>query len=583
MRYPNEGTFCFVDEGVRLEPLKDERLGTTLVGRYLIEEVIGEGGMATVYRARNKLIERHCAVKIMNPMLATDTVVRERFRREAKNAQKLSHPNIIEIYDQGDTEDGTAYIAMELLRGQALAEVIAHDAIDIPRAVGFMIQIARGIARAHDLEVIHRDLKPENIYICTREPQMNGANGFGTLNETGELVKLLDFGIARSRSDSRLTGAGELFGTPQYMAPERISHGESGASVDLYALGVIFFEMVTKRLPFDAPDIATFFVKHLNEPPPSPRSINRQVPQALDQLILRLLAKQPKERPVDAHRVHQDLREIANSGDFIIPPQPESDVVTSISMPRTREGARAPDGWTRRSKVYEQMLSRAYGNKPPSEMARMLAEVNQLSRRIHDLRSYALADQHKLEDIDQRGRDGRQRFGFAVDALGNDASKARDEARVSRAMAGILTEERVQMRQRFVAAHKEITMWEGRSGFTEPYQDLADAYRSAADAIEAWMAVRDEEARALEAANVNSRAVTDLEFQIAELRTRLAQHEADIEAERAVCEKSIIDKSKQSDDLEQELSSLTKRFCEPLRTRPELAPLFKQLESEAAA
>jgi serine/threonine-protein kinase len=524
----------------------------------------------------------------MNPMLATDTVVRERFRREAKNAQKLAHPNIIEIYDQGDTEDGTAYIAMEILRGQSLADVITREQVDIPRAVGFMIQIARGIARAHDLEVIHRDLKPENIYICTREPQANGANGangrsgFGTLNETSELVKLLDFGIARSRSDSRLTGAGELFGTPQYMAPERISHGESGASIDLYALGVIFFEMVTKRLPFDAPDIATFFVKHLNEPPPSTRTFNREVPQALDQLILRLLAKQPKERPVDAHRVHQDLREIANSGDFIIPPEPESDV-GSTSMPKARDAGRAPDGWTRRNKVYEQMLARAYGNRPPSEMARMLAEVNQLSRRIHDLRSYALADQHKLEELDQRGRDGRQRLGFAVDALGNDASKARDEARVSRAMAALLTEERVQMRERFVIAHKEVTRWEGRSGFLEPYQDLADAYRSAADAIEAWMTVRDDEARALETAKVHSRAVTDLEFQIAELRTRLAQHEADIEAERAVCEQSVIDKSKQADDLEQELSALTKRFCEPLRTRPELAPLFKQLESEAAA
>jgi len=112
MRYPNEGKFCFVD-GADLVPLEDPRIGTLLAGRYVIEDVIGEGGMATVYRARHKLVDRPCAIKILNPALATDNVVRERFRREAKSAQKLSHPNIIEIFDQGETDDQTAYIVME--------------------------------------------------------------------------------------------------------------------------------------------------------------------------------------------------------------------------------------------------------------------------------------------------------------------------------------------------------------------------------------------------------------------------------------------------------------------------------------
>ena len=157
--------------------------------------------------------------------------MRERFRREAKSAQKLAHPNIIEIFDQGDTEDGTAYIAMELLRGGSLASLISRGAISVPRAVHLMIQMARGIARAHDLDIIHRDLKPENIFVCYKRDD----------GVTGDVVKLLDFGIARSRHDSRLTGQGELFGTPQYMAPERIANNESGPSVDLYALGVVFF------------------------------------------------------------------------------------------------------------------------------------------------------------------------------------------------------------------------------------------------------------------------------------------------------------------------------------------------------
>src|SRR4051812_4874351 len=163
MRYPNEATFCFV-EGAELVELPDPRVGTLLAGRYVIEDVIGEGGMATVYRARHKLVDRPCAIKILNPALATDHVVRERFRREAKSAQKLSHPNIIEIYDQGETDDHTAYMVMEHLRGSALADLVSSGPMEIGRAVGIMIQIARGIARAHDFEVIHRDLKPENIF-----------------------------------------------------------------------------------------------------------------------------------------------------------------------------------------------------------------------------------------------------------------------------------------------------------------------------------------------------------------------------------------------------------------------------------
>ena len=146
MRYPNEALYCFLDGG-DLVPLADARVGSTLVGRYQIEEVIGEGGMATVYRAKHKLVERPCAIKIMNPMLATDDVVRERFRREAKNASKLAHPNIIEIFDQGDTDDGTAYIAMELLTGHTLAELIAKGPMKLERALPIMVQIARGIAR----------------------------------------------------------------------------------------------------------------------------------------------------------------------------------------------------------------------------------------------------------------------------------------------------------------------------------------------------------------------------------------------------------------------------------------------------
>jgi eukaryotic-like serine/threonine-protein kinase len=567
MRYPNDAKFCFV-EGADLTPLEDPRIGMLLAGRYVLEDVIGEGGMATVYRARHKLVDRLCAVKILAPMYAADQVVRERFRREAKSAQKLSHPNIIEIFDQGEADDQTAYMVMEYLKGQSLADLIAKGPIPIARALGLMIQISRGIARAHDFEVIHRDLKPENIFLCTRD---DGA----------DQVKLLDFGIARSRSDSRLTGAGELFGTPHYMAPERITAGEAGPSIDLYAIGVIFFEMLTGQLPFEAPDIPTFFIKHLKEPPPSPRKLNSEIPPDLEALVLRLLAKDAKSRPVDAHRVENDLHAVARQTGAPIPQEPETDPESSrpkaISLP-----AVGIEAWQKRTALLEQMLARAFAGGAPAEMSRTLAEVKSHVRRIAELRSRSMTAQRSLEQIEQRGRDGRQRFGFAVEALAVDASKAKDVARAAKAKAQPLEEASKQEAAKFALAHKEITYWEGRCGFQEPTKDLAAAYGSAANVVDSWLAARADELKAIAEGDTATRAVNDLEFQIDELRAALAHHEQSIEDEQQKCELAIGEAGKLADQLETELVALTTRFCEPLRRRPELSPLFKELEGVAA-
>jgi serine/threonine-protein kinase len=570
MRYPNEATFCFV-EGAELVELPDPRIGTLLAGRYVVEEVIGEGGMATVYRARHKLVDRPVAVKIMNPMLASDPIVRERFRREARSAQKLAHPNIIEIFDQGDTEDGTCYIVMEYLKGESLAAVVQRGRLEVDRAIHVMIQISRGIARAHDLEVIHRDLKPENIFLCRRD-------------DGSDLVKLLDFGIAKSRHDSRLTGQGELFGTPQYMAPERILGNDTGGSSDLYALGVVFFEMLSGELPFNAPDVATFFVKHMNEPARSLQLLNSRVPPALDELIQKMLAKDPKDRPIDAHRVHQDLLEIVRDREAPAPPTAEDEPLSSMGAPITL-AAGAADQWARRIFVLEQMLARAYGAKQraPDELTGLLEEVNTCVREVVALRAEGMDAQRTLEEIDLRGREKRAQLGFAVDQLGVDTSKAKEELRTARDAQRRSEEECKGARDRFELAHKEVVIWEGRSGMLEPWSDLAQAYRTIADAVDEWNAYRGEERRAQEAAEVAERSANDLDFQIRELRTALAKHEQDLDDARAKCRERIEANGNKADTIESQLLELTTRFCQPLRARPELAPLFKELETEAAA
>ena len=564
IRYPPEASYCFLD-GAELAPIRDPLIGKTIAGRYVIEDLIGEGGMASVYRATHKLVDRPCAIKVMGPGAIADETVRERFRREGRSAQALSHPNVIEIFDQGEMDDGTPYIVMELLTGQTLAALIDRGPIAASRAIPIMIQIARGIGRAHDLGVVHRDMKPDNIFICRRED--------GT-----DLVKILDFGIARSRGDSRLTGAGEIFGTPQYMAPERVSRGDAGPSVDLYAIGVIFFEMVTARLPFEARDPASLLIKHMKDAPPAPRSLQPGVPEKLEALILELLQKDPLARPVDARRVAVDLVALAPAVGAATPPEPEVDPASSRPPARTLP-AIVVEQWQKRVAVFEQMSQRAHGTRAPEDAT--LGELRKIVEDLLEARAASAREQRDLEDIDMRGRDGRQRFGFAVDALGLDASKARDEVRAARAELERLMADSARMAKRYLDVQKDLLAWEGRSGYAEPYPQLAEAHRRCADAVEEWLAVHERVRAGRDAVDDKERGVGDLDYQIAALRTALASHEQGTDRARGAAQQRVVELNERGELIEQRLFELAARFCEPLRQRPDLAPLFHQLEAEA--
>jgi eukaryotic-like serine/threonine-protein kinase len=563
LRYPNISTLCFVD-GAELVPLEDPRVKSTLAGRYVIEDVVGEGGMATVYKARHKLTDRPCAVKVMNPMMARDNVVRERFRREAKAAQILAHPNIIEIFDQGDTEDDTSYLAMELLEGEDLGYLISRGALPVGRALTIMVQMARALARAHDFGVLHRDLKPENIFICI------GPGG-------EDVVKLLDFGIARSLQDSRLTGTGEMFGTPQYMAPERITSIDTGPSADLYALGILYFEMLTGRLPFDAPDIPSFLFKHLQEKPPKLRTLAPEVPEALEDLVDRMLAKDPASRPADAHRVRLDLEEVGRGLDIELPYEPS---LAAQHLPSLLPPV-SVDRWKRRAEVFRQMLTRAFGASPPAHLAKALDELVRRVAELSALRGEESTERHKLQAIEAREREGRVRFGAAMDSLGHDTSAARVVAREARAGATPLRDEVLKCADAMRTAHREIVFWEGRSGFQEPYPQLAQAYREAGATVERWAEACERERAALREVQEREQAVIDLEFQVHELRGALAKFEADIGAERAEQEAAGLDLARRIEAHETELAALAARIAEPLRGRPGLEGLFQELEAAA--
>jgi serine/threonine-protein kinase len=249
--------------------------------------------MAEVYLAHDEVLDRDVALKILRGQYADDEEFVERFRREAQSAAGLSHPNIVSIYDRGRSEDGAYYIAMEYVPRGTLKDRISRDgALEPGVAAGTALQIADALQAAHESGVIHRDIKPQNVLIT----------------KTGD-VKVTDFGIARATS-SPLTATSAVLGTAGYMSPEQAMGEPVGQGSDLYSLGVVLYEMLTGDIPFRAESPIAQAMMHVNERPRSPREVNPEVPEPLDALTLKLLAKDPEDRYPSATALANDLERI---------------------------------------------------------------------------------------------------------------------------------------------------------------------------------------------------------------------------------------------------------------------------------
>lgn len=264
--------------------------GQKISDRYQIIKSIGEGGMANVYLAYDTILERNVAVKVLRGDLANDEKFVRRFQREALQASSLSHPNIVEVYDVGE-DNGEYYIVMEYVEGKHLKGLLKkRGKLTIPEVVDIMIQVTSGLTVAHDSYIIHRDIKPQNIMILD--------NG---------LVKLTDFGIALAMNSTQLTQTNSVMGSVHYLPPEGASGKGATLQSDIYSLGILMYELLTGKLPFRGETAVEIALKQLKEPMPSIRKEIPDIPQSIENIILRATAKNPKNRYADAREMHDDL------------------------------------------------------------------------------------------------------------------------------------------------------------------------------------------------------------------------------------------------------------------------------------
>ena len=297
--------------------------GEKINDRYLIIRTIGEGGMANVYLAHDTILDRDVAIKVLRGDLADDEKFVRRFQREAISASSLNHPNIVEMYDVGE-DNGVYYIVMEYVPGRTLKSLIKRrGALTIPEVLDIMLQLTSGIAHAHASYIIHRDIKPQNVMIL----------------DDG-MVKITDFGIAMALNSNELTQTNSVMGSVHYLPPEQANGSGSTIKSDIYSLGILMYELLTGKLPFKGENAVEIAIKQMKEPIPSIRKKNPDIPQSIENIILRACAKNPKNRYNNVLEMHKDLENCMKEEHMhdkrITYEYPEQDLEETKTMPAVK-------------------------------------------------------------------------------------------------------------------------------------------------------------------------------------------------------------------------------------------------------
>ncbi|MCC7537225.1 MAG: protein kinase [Deltaproteobacteria bacterium] len=534
-----------------------------VAGRYRLEARLGEGGMGVVYRARHVLIDRIVALKLIRPDLRGESHLRAWMLREARAANRVDHAHIVDIHDIGETEEGELYLVMEYIIGVPLSSEIAKGQMPISRAVDVLEQMCAALARAHDLGVVHRDLKSDNIHLTER----GGRKDF---------VKILDFGLAHLARDPRLAPKGAVFGTPEYMAPEQARGEDAQSSSDLYAMGILFFEMTCGQLPFRSPDRDTLLEMQRTAPPPRPRALRADLPPAAEAIILRLLEKDIAKRFRDAHHLQEELKALQRA--LPTAPWEASHADAPAAAPPPPPPAPSPGvvEWGTRAANFARMVARAYPNgQAPPDIIEAANKAWELAAKASRLEGEMASYSRRLEAIERRGRALRAEIGRKVEELAHEESRALREASAER---GEMDKLRVlvddAMREEAIARKRAeqqeragaISMATARAVFEE-----AGAARAMLQARQQHLGDRGARAQAKE------KVAQDLRRQIDDLRGQLQRYADALEDDLAAGRERIAARVREAMAYEKAFAEASKTLTSHLRTRPECRDLLEEL------
>ena len=336
IKYPDDAAICghcgarlMLDTSATMPDPKQMLVGRVLAGNFRVDKLIGSGGMGVVFQARQLSLDRDVAVKVLLAPLAMDREALARFQREAKSASNIGHPGIVQVIDMGYLKEGPPFMVMELLQGEDLRHAIrSAGTYGVNQAIPVILQICDALQAAHDKGIVHRDLKPDNIFLV---PRKNKA----------PMVKLLDFGLSKIKTaDKKLTNTGALLGTPNYMAPEQVrGEAEVDQRVDVYAAGVILYEMLTGEMAYDGPSIPSIFFKIMTEDPKPPRMLRPDLPEQVEALILKAMARNEHQRFQTMNDMASELVRIGNAAGV---PRSEMSVIPSGPRPQAAATAQTP-------------------------------------------------------------------------------------------------------------------------------------------------------------------------------------------------------------------------------------------------
>lgn len=539
----------------------DPILNKVIAGRYRLEARIGEGGMGVVYRARHVLIDRVVAVKLIRPDLRGETHLRAWMLREARAANRVDHAHIIDIHDIGETDEGELYLVMEYLVGTPLSAEIARGPMPMQRAVDILEQMGAALARAHDLGVVHRDLKSDNILLTAR----GGRKDF---------VKILDFGLAALAHDPRLAPKGAVFGTPEYMSPEQARGEQAGPQSDLYALGVLFFEMLTGQLPFRSNDRDTLLEMQRTSPAPRATTIRKDCHPVAEQIVTRLLEKDGRRRYRDGHHLLEELKALQRSLPSQAWDRDEAQAASPAPPPPPPPKSANVTEWASRAGMFSRMVARAYpSGSVPEEVTRSLSEAWTLASKANGLEGEIASHTRRLEALERRGRALRAEIGRKVEELAQEESRALREA-------SSYSEEEEETRKELMVAEKRAAEAVQRANELERAGKVSRPVFEQAGATMAVVEVKRHQLAARQARRASREEVAkDLRRQIDGLREQLTRYADSLEEDLAAGRERVAARSRDGLRYEEGFGNASSVLLSHLKGKPECRDLLNEFIS----